>query len=612
MALPPTPALVVFGLAAVALALFASEAVPPDVAAIGVLVALYVLRPWTGVDADTALVGFANPATVTIVAMYVLSEAVRQTGVIEHVGDAIEAFAHGSDSRLLGAVVGTTSLSAGVVNNVPVVAVFVPMVTDLASRARRSPSAFLLPLSYAAMLGGTLTLLGSSTNLVVSALAADALGRQIGVFEMTPVGVLVLVTGVVYLLTVGRRLVPERVSPSATLAETYGVSARLARLEVREGSPFAGQRLDDVRATVSDAAVDVAVLQLSRDGERYLATRTDETVGPGDTLTVRGNLQAVNEFATEYDLRQLPRQTVSTRDLHLREGRGNLVEVVLPEGSRFVGDTVREANLAGYHNAVVLALKRGDDVRSDGIADHRLAVGDTLLLQVRERNLAELVENLDVVVTRGVGPSQSPETEPEPVFDRETTLVLGTVASVVGLAAVGVLPVVIAALAGVVVVTATDVISPTDAYGAVSWNVVFLLAGIYPLGVAARDTGGAAWVAEQLAATSSVLPIIAVLAVTYLVTAALANLVGNAASAILMTPVAVDTAASVGAETLSFVLAVLFAASTAFLTPTGYATNLMVYGPGGYEFGDYARVGLPLQLLLTVVTTAGIWVVYGV
>lgn len=610
MALPPPSALVVFALTGVALALFASEAVPPDVTAVGVLVALYVLRPWTTVDADTALAGFANPATITIIAMYVLSEAVRQTGVIDLLRARIEAFAHGDDTRLLGAIVGTTSVSAGVVNNVPIVAVFVPMVTDLARRARRSPSAFLLPLSFAAMLGGTLTLLGSSTNLIVSALAADALGRQLGVFEMTPVGVLVLAVGLTYLLTVGRRLVPDRIPVSSTLGDSYDIPRRLARVAVREDSPAVGTSLSDLRATVADADLDVAVLQLTRDDERYLAVRSDEPVEAGDVLTVRGNLQAVNQFADEFDLRQLPRESVSVHDLHVRERGGRVVEVVLPRGSRFAGETVLEANLAAYHNASVLGIRRGESVRSDGIADHELAAGDTLLLQVRETDLAALVENADVVVTRGVG--VTPRTEPGPGLDRETVVPLATIAAVVVLAAAGVLPVVIAALAGVVVVTATESISPADAYSAVSWNVIFLLAGIYPLGIAARETGGAAWVADQISATDAVAPAVVVVGVTYLVTVVLANLVGNAASAVLMTPVAVDTAARVGGNTLSFVLAVLFAASTAFLTPTGYATNLMVYGPGGYQFGDYLRLGAPLQVLLAVVTTAGIWGIYGV
>ena len=609
--LPPTAALVVFALVAATLALFASERVPPDVAAIGVLVALYVLRDWTGVGADTVLVGFANPATVTVVAMYVLSDAVRETGVVSLLGARIEAYADGSDTRLLGSVVGATSVSAGLVNNVPVVAVFVPMVSELATRARQSPSRYLLPVSYAAMLGGTLTLLGSSTNLVVSALAADALGRQLGVFEVTPVGLLVAVVGVAYLLTVGRRLVPDRVAVGSTLAERYQLTKQLSRVVVGEDSPLAGRHLDDVRATVAADPAGVAVLQLGRDGAGFLAGDDTATVQPGDTLTVRGTLQGVNRLATDYGLRQLSRESVSSHDLRLRNDGGRLVEVVLPEGSRLVGDTVREANLAGYHNAAVLGLRRGSEVVSEGVADHRLAVGDTLFVQARDRNLAALVENADVVVTRGVGPRPGDDDERPPPLDRDAAVALGTLAGVVALAALGVLPVVVAALAGVVAVTASGVLSPTDAYDAVAWNVVFLLAGLYPLGIAVRESGGAAWVAGAIAGTGAVLPTVAVLGVTYLVTAGVANAVGNATSAVLMTPVAVDTAARAGADPLPFVLAVLFAASTSFLTPTGYATNLMVYGPGGYEFGDYARVGLPLQLLLTVVTTLGIWVVYG-
>ncbi|MFB6124795.1 MAG: SLC13 family permease [Halanaeroarchaeum sp.] len=280
----------------------------------------------------------------------------------------------------------------------------------------------------------------------------------------------------------------------------------------------------------------------------------------------------------------------------------------MPEGSRLLGETVEEANLAAYHNAHVLAVRRGDAVLHEGVGSHEIALGDSLLVQVRERDLRYLVQNGDVVVVRGVG-LEEVTADPTPLSSR-TPLVLATVAGVVAIAALGLLPVPVAALGGAVVLLGSGTLSPADAYGAVNWNVVFLLAGLLPLGIALTTTGGDAVVADAVAGAAGVLPPIAVLGLFYLATSALASVITPVASVVLLVPVAIDVAVDLGATPLAFVVIVLFGANTAFSTPIGYQTNLMVYGPGGYRFTDYLRVGVPLQALLAVVTTlavAGYW-----
>jgi len=628
MATPAPDAIVVFALIAVALGLFLSERFPPDVTALGLLVSLVLLEPWTHVDATDAIQGFANPATVTIIGMYILSEGIRRTGIVSRLGDRLASFGRGSERRLLGATMLTTGFGAGFVNNTPIVAVFIPMVTKLSAEANISPSKLLLPLSYAAMLGGTVTLIGTATNILVSDISRDLLGHPISMFEFTPLGVVVLLVGLAYLFTVGRWLIPARVEPQRSAFQAFEMERHLARVVVREESPLVGHEVEEVQHATEPGAepfgdvwadvleaepsgLDLQVLQLVRDGDTTIALGSDVTVEPGDVLTVRGNRRAVNRFAERFGLRQLPREDVAESDIEVDTGRGRLVEVVLPDGSRLVGETVRDANLAAYHNAAVLAMRKGGETIREGLRDRTLNVGDALLLQVHERNLRYLVENGDVIVTQGVGHADPRREEPSPL-DPKTPIAILIMAAVVLGAAADLVPIVIAALAGVVAMFATDVVSPGDAYAAVNWNVIFLLAGVIPLGTALSRSGGAAFIASLVADAAFLVPPILVLGLFYVLTGLLSNVITPVATVVLLAPVAVDTAGQIGANGFAFLLAVLFAASTAFMTPVGYQTNLMVYGPGGYRFADYVRVGAPLQLLLAVVTTVGIAVFWGV
>jgi di/tricarboxylate transporter len=615
---------IVFGLIGVALVLFVTEAVPSDITAIGVLVALAVLEPWTQVGAQDAISGFASPATVTIVAMYILSAGIQRTGLVERLGVYMARLTKGSETRLLGATVGSTGLAAGIINNTPVVAVFIPMITGLAEESRISPSKLLLPLSYAAMLGGTLTLIGTSTNILASDLSRTLLGQPLSMFEFTKLGVITLAVGIAYLLTVGRWLTPARIDPLADLTETFDLEAHLTRLRVGADSDLVGMALADVAAGAVDtpddeaddtAGPDLDVLQLERNGETYLAAGSDQTVEAGDIITVRGSQPVARGFAGQFGLRLLRRGDVDEADLADEESTGSLVEVVVLQDSRLVGDTVAGTKLQEQFDTTVLGIRRGETTFQDDLDAQTIEAGDTLLLQTTDTAIEYLGESGDVVVTHAA--EESPVTAADPPaavapLSAKTPIAVAIMAGVIGLAAVGLVPIVIAALGGVVAMVVTGCIDPNEAYDAVSWNIIFLLAGVIPLGLAMRNTGGAEFLASVLVSSADVLPAIAVLALFYLLTGLLANIITPVASVVLMIPIAVDTAERIGANGIAFLLAVMFAGSSAFMTPIGYQTNLMVYGPGGYRFTDYLRVGGPLQLLLTVVTTLGIAVFWGV
>ena len=603
----------VFLLIGVALVLFVTEAIPSDVTAIGVLVSLALLSPWTGVGPREAIQGFASTATVTILAMYILSAGIQQTGVVERLGVALARLTRGDERRLLTATVGTTGVAAGIINNTPVVAVFIPMITGLAERAGLSPSKLLLPLSYAAMMGGTLTLIGTSTNLLASDLSTELLDHPIGMFEFTPLGVLVLLVGTAYLLTVGRWLTPARIPPDRDFTAEFQLQSHLAKVLVREESPLVGRSVSDIQADLDDRDDAVDLLRLDRDGETFLARRSDQVVEPGDQLVVRSSLQALNEFSESAGLRQLPREDVRETDL-VREV-GTLVEAVVLPDSGLVGETVAETGLRHALDTTVLAVRRGANVVREDIDEVAIEAGDTLLLQTTDPAVDYLADAGDLLVTErpdgSLLESESADEEIAPLAP-STPYALGIMATVIAVAALGWVPIVIAALGGVVAMVVTGCITTSDAYDAVSWNVIFLLAGVLPLGVAMQETGGDALIASALVGAADVLPLLGMLALLYVVTALLASIITPVASVVLMIPIAVDTASRIGGDGFAFLLAVTFAASGAFMTPIGYQTNLMVYGPGGYRFTDYLRVGGPLQLLLAGVVTLGIAALFGV
>jgi di/tricarboxylate transporter len=612
MSLPPVSdgTLVVFAIIFGALVLFVSEVIPNDVTAIAVLVVLVALQPLTGISAEDGISGFANPATVTIMAMYILSEGVQRTGVVQWLGVKIGRLTGGNETRLLGATIGTTATAAGIINNTPVVAVFIPMVQRLAERTHLSPSKLLLPLSYAAMLGGTLTLVGTSTNLLASDLALRLIGQPLSMFQFTPLGVIVLLVGGAYLLTIGRRLTPARIDPLAGFLEEFDLEDHVARLRVREGSPLADRSIDGAFAGID---LDVDLLQVTRGQQTFLATYTDERLRVGDLLVVRATPEVRQQFAREFELGRFRQDVVTDEDLGRPDSRGRLVEMYVPDGSTLVGETLRSAAVRQRYNATVLAIKRGTNVFHEDIADVALDRGDTLLLQSTEGSIERFVRNDNLIITQhylDLFPEYTSENGVE--LSPKTPLAVGILLTVIAVAALGLLPISIAALGGVVAMVSTGCIGTSDAYDAVSWNVIFLLAGVIPLGLAMQRTGGDQFVSALLVDVGGVVPPIVLLGLFYLLTSVFANVITPTATVVLMAPIAVSTAASIGATRLSFLFAVMFACNSALMTPIGYQTNLMVYGPGGYRFTDYLRVGGPLQAILTVVVTVGIALIWGV
>ena len=604
----------VFALILFALVAFATEPVPIDITALSVLVALLLAEPVSLALADAGLLGaqlrvidtaeglsgFASSATITVLAMFILSAGVQKTGVVQLLGAKLADLTAGSESKQLSAIIGTVTPLSGLINNTAAVAILLPMVTDLAHEGGNSPSKLLLPLSYASMFGGTLTLIGTSTNVLASELAVQYLGEPFSMFEFTALGVVVAIAGTIYLMTVGRWLTPARIPPENDLTEEFELRDYLTEAIVREDSPLVGEQIGE---TLRETDFDVDIIQLIRGDDVFLEPFGAKTIQAGDVFALRTDRDTLVELLDAEGL-DLADVTVNEAELELAESAQNLIEVVVAPGSFLVGESLTSANFRKRYNATVLAVRRGGDLVRRRLDNVRFRVGDTLLVQATGDSVDRLANNPDFIVA---GEVERPDFR-ESKIPVAVALVLG----VVVVAAITPISIVVAALAGALGMVLTGCLDPTEVYDAVQWDVIILLAGVIPLGIAMQNTGGADFIAEGVVLASAGLPPLAVLGLLYLVTATLTNIISNNAAVVLMIPVAATVATEVGGDVFAFILAVTFAASTAFMTPVGYQTNLFVYGPGGYRFTDYLRVGTPLQLLFAVVTTLGIAGLYGV
>ena len=587
---------VVLGVVALALVLFVTEALPVDVTAILSAVLLVVLEPWTGISPAQGISGFSSPATITVLAMLILSAGVGRTGVVQTLGSRMAEFAGRDRFKQLLATVGVAGPISGVVNNTPVVAILVPVISDLAHEGGVSPSKLLLPLSYASMLGGMLTLIGTSTNILASATAERLIGRGFSMFEFTWLGAIVLVVGAVYLLTVGVRLTPERVPPNEGLLEEYEIDDYLTEVMVNPDSPLLGETISTAFGRAEGPEADVDVVQFVRDGRTFGEPLARKELRAGDRLRLRAARDILAQVVDIDGLSVIG--TPTEPDLGEVDEEQTLVEVVVPSGSFLVGESLASATFRQRFDATVLAFRSRGTLVRDRMEDVDVQVGDTLLVQGPPSSIDRLAATREFIVAHEVG---------NPDYRREKApLAIATILGVVILPALGLLDIVVSALGGVVVMVVTGVLRPPELYESVNWEVIFLLAGVIPLGIALEQSGAAALLGSLVAETATILPPIGVLWVFYLTTALVTAVVSNNASVVLMLPVAVAAAEDVGADPFAFVLAVTFAASTAFISPIGYQTNLFVYGPGGYTFADYLRVGTPLLLLLSVVTVVGI------
>lgn len=581
--------LIVMGVLVGVVVLFVSERYPLDIVAILGLGVLLVLGLVTVAEGFS---GFSNPATLTVAAMFVLSAGLQKTGATATVGRLMVRFSRNHYTALVVIMVTVTIMSA-FVNNTAAVAVFIPLVTILANRRRIAASKLLIPLSYASQFGGVCTLIGTSTNLLVSAISEEAGYGAFSMFEFTRMGLVLFAAGVVFFLLFGRWLLPARSTPELSIA--YHLGEYITELRIRGGSPLVGKSVLESRLGEDH---DITVLRVRNAGEDGWAPLR-RTLQPDDVLLVRGSLPDLIRLRGTMGLRinadfELRDDTLQSQDLRV-------VQALVAPDSRLIGHTLKETDFRNRYRALVLGMQRKGETINDKLSSIRLRLGDALLIQAQEAQIRDLRRGSDLIVLNEI---------PGSVLRHKAPLAIGILVVVVGLAAFDILPILVAALLGCVALVMTRILQPEDVYRAINWQVIFLLAGVLPLGVAMHNSGAAGWLAEQTVALVGDLGPVAILAAFYLLTAIMTETMSNAAAAVLLAPIAISTAEQVGVDPRPFLMAITFAASTGFSTPVGYQTNTMIYNPGGYKYADFLRAGAPLNVIfwiLSVIFIPRLW-----
>lgn len=593
--------IIVLGITALAVLLFILEPIPLDVTAMLVLVLLVLLGKWTQVTPADAVSGFSNPATLTVLSMLILSDGVRRTGMIQGLARHLSKMVGSSEKKQLLATFAMAGPMSGIMNNTPVVALLLPLVTEMAHKGRVSPSKLLLPLSYISMLGGMLTLIGTSTNILAADISVRLLDHKIGMFEITGLGAIVMGVGAVYLYFAAPILLPEHVKPRGSTLENFEVASFLRELKLWADAPMLGMSLRD---WLDHSDLKIALLAIVRGEAVFEHPDRDQVLQEGDILLVHATEKYLKMLEDGGGVELLPPRKFTPDQIMISGDFNSLAQIVVVAGSALEGRTIRATNFPERFDAYVLAHRSRSVVRREDFADQVLRSGDTVLLQTTRKGQERMAASPDVILMNA---SERKGYRPEKI-----PVAIAILLAVVGLAAFDILPIMVSALAGVVAMLLTGVVRSSEMYKDVDWRVIFMLAGIIPLGIALEQTGTAQFLGSALAGSGEYLPAIVVLWLFYISTGLITEFISNNAAVLLMIPVAAATATQIGANEFAFVLAVMFAASTAFLGPVGYQTNLFVYGPGGYCVRDFIRIGAPLQLLLSVVTVMGIDYIWGI
>ena len=564
----------VLALAAVGLmfALFLMERWPAEVVAIGGVALLLVLGllPY-----EAGLAVLSNPAPWTIAAMFIVMGALIRTGALSWFTSAVEAQADRKPRTALAALMGAVVLASAVVSNTPVVVVMIPVFVQLAARLKLQPSKLLIPLSYGAILGGTLTLLGTSTNLLVDGVARAQGLKPFTIFEVTPLAVVLVAWGMLYLRLFGPKLLPERDS-MANLLSDRSKMRYFTEVAIPEGSDLIGRAVREVELFKRDGVRLIDVLRGDLSLRRDLAAVTLEA---GDRVVLRTRMSELLGIQESKSVRTVDK---------LSSVETTTVEVLISPGCRMVGRSLGAMRLRRRYGVYPLAVHRRAQNIGRQLDDLVVRVGDTLLLEGTPADIQRLAADMDLVDV--AHPT-------ERAYRRgKAPLAVLALFGIVGLAAFGVAPIFLLSVLAVAVVLLTGCIDADEAFNMIEGRLLALIFAMLAVGAALEQTGAVALVVETVAPGLAELPPWAIVWAVYLITSVLTELVTNNAVAVVVTPVAIGLAASLGLDPRPLVIAVMVAASAAFSTPIGYQTNMMVYGPGGYRFADFLKVGIPLNL----------------
>ena len=538
------------------------------------------------VDEEAAFAGFGHPATVIVAMVLIVSRGLANSGAVDLIArSVIRGSASLSAHISLISVIGA-ALSA-LMNNVAALALLMPVDMEAAVRAKRSPSLTLMPLSFATILGGMVTLIGTPPNIVVATFRGEALGDPFTMFDFAAVGIVVAVVGVVFVSLVGWRLLPVERSRHNTRQELQDLTGYVAEAQVTEDATVVGNTLDQLYPLAEE--YDVAVLGLIRAGRRMSGFAGGRIIRTGDFVVIQGGVEFMDKFIGAAGLEYASAQ----KNAGVLADNQVLLEVVVPEGARIQGRSAMSFRLAARHNSMLLGVSRQGRQFRERIRKLKIRAGDILLLSGSEDELPDVAGWLGCLplAERGLVVIQR----------KKAWLAIGLFAAAIAAATTGVvyLPVALAAAALVYVIA--GLVPLSQLYESIEWPVIVLLGSLIPIGIALESSGAAELIAKTIIEWTDGLPVVFILIIIMVVTMTLSDMLNNVATALIAAPIAVELAVRLEVSPDPFLMAVAVAASCAFLTPIGHKNNTIILGPGGYRFGDYWRMGLPLEVLVVAV-----------
>lgn len=567
-----------------AVILFASEKLRVDVVALLVLLTLVL----TGlVTPEEAFAGFANPAVITVWAVYIVSGGLFKTGVADFLGQQITRLAGKSEPRLIAVIMLTCGTMSAFMNNIGAVAVLLPAVVGISRQAKVPLSRLLIPLAFSSLLGGNITLIGTPPNILAASILADRGLPTFRFFDFAPTGLIVFGVGVLYMVFIGRHLIPIRASVEEQ--QVQRLREYITEIRVPPDSPLVGKTLVESRLGTD---YDVTVLAIVHPNGLQTAVGRDTLIQPNDLLIVEAPVEKLMRAREALNFVIEPRSKMKIEQLE--SDQLHIFEATLAPRSPLIGRTLKEVRFRERYGFNALAIWRHGEVIIERLHQVRLQFGDALLLEGPRDRLPELLEANDFLILEPVKLEQRR-------FDK-APLAVGAMALVLVLVTLLNFHISTAMVIGAVLMVLTRCLSMEQAYESIEWRSVFLIAGMLPLGTAMESTGTAQYLADWIVRLLGGFGPLAVLAGMYLLVTVLTQPMSNAAATVLIAPIAIDIALSLGANPQPFVLATVIGASTSFLTPVGHQVNVLVFGPGGYRFFDYTRTGGPMTLVILIAT----------
>jgi di/tricarboxylate transporter len=585
-----TENVLVLGILAVAVVLFVSEKLRVDVVAMIVLVALVV----TGLVAvEEAFSGFASPAVITVWAVFIVSGGLTRSGVADLIARQVVRLAGRSQLRLTVLIMVTVGIMSAFMNNIGAVAILLPAVMSVARETDIPPSKLLIPLAWASLLGGNMTMIGTPPNILASSIL-ESYGdiEPFSFLDFAPMGVVVLTAGILYMVFVGRRLLPRR-TPGGGLVDSYPVQEYLTEARVTDDSPLVGKTLREADLEHRHGLNVIHIHLCCQEGETVSAM-TEHRLEPGDELHLEATADAILAADDALGLTPVPDRPIQPWEPESERAAFELAEVVLAPSSRFLGKTLRQMDFRSRYGLAVLAIRQQGETLFARLGDIALDFGDSLLLQGSLDKINLLRHERDFLLL------DMPPLETRRV--RKAPVSVAILLAVLVVVAAGWLHVSAAMFIGALLMVLSGTLTMDEAYRSIEWKSVFLIAGMLPLGLAMENTGTAQLLADQIVALVGDWGPLAVMMGIYLLTGLLTEVMSNAAATVLAVPIAIDAAGSLGADPRAFVMAIVIAASTSFLMPIGHQVNVLVFGPGGYRFADYTKVGVWLNLVLFILT----------